>query len=478
MSEGVFNSENAVTVRQLANVVDTIWNEKIKGVFAPLNSPTFTGTPIAPTPSAGDDSSQVATTEFVHDAVEQGLSVADALTYKGTIAGGSTGDYGSLTPDANKGDVYKVTTAGKVDGIKVEVGDMIICNTDETAAATSSDYSIIVGNWDFVQTNLDGVVVGPESSVDSHVALFNGPNGKLIKDSGVSIETTLTVSDSKVPTSKAVNNAIDNAIGTLDITSISNTAGKTVATITEQDGKVGATFQDIAITSSQISDLTNTYTGTGTTAITDKAVKAAIDALDVSEIGGAGKVITTISETDGKISATAVDYTDIVPAPEADDTLFTGSSDGTTDWQPLVKSTWGTELTDTDDNPITDGENPIMDENATDLWTTFKGVGFGAERAAADVEGNSIVDTYVKKSEMTTALNGKVDKVDGKGLSTEDYTSSDKSKLAGIAEGSQANVIESVSLNGTAITPVNKNVNIVITEMDATDIAAIVDICN
>lgn len=40
----------------------------------------------------------------------------------------------------------------------------------------------------------------------------------------------------------------------LNITQISNTAGKTVASITEADGKVGATFQDISILSSQISD--------------------------------------------------------------------------------------------------------------------------------------------------------------------------------------------------------------------------------
>lgn len=38
-----------------------------------------------------------------------------------------------------------------------------------------------------------------------------------------------------------------------------------------------------------------------------KSVKDAVDALDVAEIGGTGKVITTVSETDGKISATAIE---------------------------------------------------------------------------------------------------------------------------------------------------------------------------
>lgn len=48
----------------------------------------------------------------------------------------------------------------------------------------------------------------------------------------------------------------------------------------------------------------------------------------------------------------------------------------------------------------------------------------------------------------------------GKGLSSEDYTSADKTKLAGIAEGAQVNVIEAVRVNGTSISPVSKAVNI------------------
>lgn len=40
-----------------------------------------------------------------------------------------------------------------------------------------------------------------------------------------------------------------------------------------------------------------------------KSIKDAIEALDADEVGGTGKVITTISEADGKISATAIDLT-------------------------------------------------------------------------------------------------------------------------------------------------------------------------
>ena len=155
---------------------------------ANLASPTLTGTPKAPTAAAGTNTTQIATTAFVKTAVDNAIATADALTYKGTVEGGSTGDYGALTPAASKGDVYKVATAGKIDGVKVEVGDMLVCNTDSTAAATSSTYSTIVANWDFIQTNIDGAVTSSASSVTTNtVAIFDGTTGKIIKSSGYTI---------------------------------------------------------------------------------------------------------------------------------------------------------------------------------------------------------------------------------------------------------------------------------------------------
>lgn len=62
-----------------------------------------------------------------------------------------------------------------------------------------------------------------------------------------------------------------------------------------------------------------------------------------------------------------------------------------------------------------------------------------------------------------SALADKVDKVTGKGLSTEDYTSTEKTKLAGIESGAEANAIEAVKVNGTPLTPdANKAVDVTV----------------
>lgn len=141
----------------------------------------------ATAPSSSSDDTTVPTSKAVWTAVSNGIAAADAMIYRGTFAGGSTGEYGALTPFANNGWTYKVTTAGKINGKAVEIGDMLICNTDGTSAATSSNYSTIAANWDVIQANIDGAVTGPSSSTNAHVAVFDGSTGKVIKDSGFTI---------------------------------------------------------------------------------------------------------------------------------------------------------------------------------------------------------------------------------------------------------------------------------------------------
>lgn len=60
------------------------------------------------------------------------------------------------------------------------------------------------------------------------------------------------------------------------------------------------------------------------------------------------------------------------------------------------------------------------------------------------------------------ALSGKVDKETGKGLSSNDYTSEEKTKLANVASGAQVNVLEGIQKNGTNVSVTNKIANIIV----------------
>lgn len=69
-------------------------------------------------------------------------------------------------------------------------------------------------------------------------------------------------------------------------------------------------------------------------------------------------------------------------------------------------------------------------------------------------------------AKIVSRLSSKVDKVDGKGLSTNDYTTDEKNKLAGIATGANKTVVDS-ALSSTSTNPVqNKVVNTAISNLN------------
>lgn len=57
----------------------------------------------------------------------------------------------------------------------------------------------------------------------------------------------------------------------------------------------------------------------------------------------------------------------------------------------------------------------------------------------SNVDNTSDLDKPVSTAQQTS-LNNKVDKIEGKGLSTNDFTNNDKNKLDGIAAGAEVNV--------------------------------------
>ena len=75
-------------------------------------------------------------------------------------------------------------------------------------------------------------------------------------------------------------------------------------------------------------------------------------------------------------------------------------------------------------------------------------------------KGLSTEDYTTEDKAAVDTIGNKVDKINGKGLSTEDYTAVEKAKLSGITSGAEPNIINSISINGTAQTPTNKNVDI------------------
>lgn len=173
------NVSNPHSVTKAQVGLGNVDNESKATMFT---SPVFTGTPTAPTPASTVDNTQIATTAFVKSAINKQIAGNDAMIFKGVINSNS-----DLPATHEVGWTYKVGTAGTYAGESCEVGDMIMCITDGTVADNT--------HWSVIQTNIDGAVTGPVSSLSGNIPVFDGSTGKIIKDSGVSPSNIYTKSD-------------------------------------------------------------------------------------------------------------------------------------------------------------------------------------------------------------------------------------------------------------------------------------------
>ena len=230
--------------------------------------------------------------------------------------------------------------------------------------------------------------------------------------------------------------------------------------------------------------------------------KAAIDALDAKYDGVQENVIETVKVNGTALAVTAkavnIDLTDYalksdiasglrvkgsvanfaaLPADATVGDMYNVTAAGGTDengvaikaGDNVVKTETGWDnfggTVDLSNYVQKDGAKQLSTEDFTTAYKTK------LEGIEADADVNIIESVKVDGTALTVDANkavnidltGKVDKVTGKGLSTNDYTTAEKNKLADIAEGAQVNVIEAVQVDGTALTVgTGKSVNIVL----------------
>lgn len=166
--------------------------------YLPLTGGTLTG---ALTLSSAPTANLHAATKQYVDSI---LAANDAMVYKGVIDGSTNPNY----PAGQAGFTYKVSVAGRIGGTsgpKVEAGDMLVCIKDGSAAG---DHATVGANWNILQNNIDGAVTGPSSAVANRIATFDGTSGRLIKDSGFTIATSVPANAKFTDTVTTVNNTL------------------------------------------------------------------------------------------------------------------------------------------------------------------------------------------------------------------------------------------------------------------------------
>lgn len=181
----------------------------ITRTLAPKASPTFTGTPKAPTAAAGTNTTQIATTAFVQTAVQ--AAAGGAVAFHGVI-NSNTAISGLSSYTA--GWYWVVGTAGTYVGQTCEVGDMIFCKANRGSAYSASDFNVVQVNVtglgalaykdsatgtvtpaskSITQLSSAGTMTSISSSYENEILSISWTNGQAPQGAAVSVADTQAV---------------------------------------------------------------------------------------------------------------------------------------------------------------------------------------------------------------------------------------------------------------------------------------------
>lgn len=285
---------------------------------------------------------------------------------------------------------------------------------------------------------------------DQHILLADGTKATQ------TIATSITNVDTTVPTSKAVKTYVDATVGgavqylgTVDaLTKLSTSAGKGDFYRLSAD-VAGYHAGDMVIAEknnpAQLIDGINwsiihgeavgveaIKAGTGITLddnTTQPTISVNMDAIQIksSQVNNLDNVIDVINNSISKIvTGTAGDSEDLGLISKTEKTKLANIEEGAN------KTIIDTDLSTTSTNPV---QNKAV-----------KGAIDNLQTAIDSCVTTSSLETTLQNYAKNTDLSTKVDKEEGKGLSTNDYTTDEKTKLAGIATG--ATKVSASTTNG------------------------------
>ena len=446
-----------------------------------FNSPVFTGIPTAPTADADDNSGQLANTEFVNRQIANGIAASDAMIFKGTL--GTGGTISALPSTYLTGWTYRVVTDGTYAGQPCETGDLIVALTDRKGSGN------LDSDWTVCQTNIDGAVIqtrkinagsgltgGGTLAADRTLNVGAG-NGIHVDADSISVKSNTTGSPGAI--GKTVTNAdgVGVVLGTDSSSAFRGDQGKAAydhslaaharidATKTERSEKNG----NIKINGTEIPvyKLPDTATfGDGAGFTIDQTAGTYQQKIELVDNSTAGDAVFRVSQSEdngttfhsllevrddatGYLGSGKIYTTNNKPG-KADVGLGSVPNVTTNNQTPTFTSAAALAgLTSGETLSVSLGKTAkaISDyithqsDNSKHVTTTEKS-NWNDANAKKHVHGNqSILDTLTQPLlDKWNTVSDKVDKVTGKGLSSNDFSTALLNKLNGIADGAEVNV--------------------------------------
>lgn len=191
--------------------------------------------------------------------------------------------------------------------------------------------------------------------------------------------------------------------------------------------------------------------------VQNKVVNSAIS--DINALIGASSVSSQISAAVNGLATETYVNTKVAgivnSAPETLDTLneLAAALGNDPNFATTVATQIGTKVDKVNGKGLSTNDYTTKEKNK------LAGIEDGANKTTVDSAFSSTSTNPVQNKVINAALNSKVSVESGKGLSTNDYTTAEKTKLSGIAAGATKVTVDS-ALSSTSTNPVqNKVVN-------------------
>lgn len=316
VSVGAVSSDNKKTISLGINANDKVLSQSASGLLATLTiGYDSTNKKIQLKGNNSTVVSEFDASAFVKDGMLADAQVftATAKTQTVTFDDKTTHEYTGLTVGHHYvAFEFNTTTSGTVTEYKYDILDAtdivdvygagngldLSGHTFSVKLDSSSDSYLTVGTSGI---KLSGVTSAISNEVTRAKAAeeTNATNiSNEVARAKAAEETNATNISAEVTRAKGVENTVIGGVGLNSDGSHKTTTGNYTSKATTIAGEISALDGQVKTNADAISaEVTARAT----------AITNAINALDVTAVGGTGKVITTVSETDGKISATAID---------------------------------------------------------------------------------------------------------------------------------------------------------------------------
>ena len=128
------------------NIAGYLTTSAAASTYAPLENPTFTGTVNVPTPSSGDNTTKLATTAYVTNAINSGVSLSSGTSSAPQTFTGYN-QFNNILRTTGISDTLNISTSGLIQSSSLTISGNATLNGNVTLSGVSTAVTPVAGTY-------------------------------------------------------------------------------------------------------------------------------------------------------------------------------------------------------------------------------------------------------------------------------------------------------------------------------------------